>query len=98
MKTYSAIGHFKGNKNITSVVMRCANKKEFMKNLYGNSFVAYVVLTEEMVEKLSDKDGMEIYIQVKKLTTNYRVWNDVTDYIEQCLDIIKDRMKKEERQ
>lgn len=26
------------------------------------------------------------------MTSNYRVWNDVVEYIEQCYDIMEDRM------
>lgn len=96
MKAYIAIGHFKDNKNLVSVAMTANTKKDFMSNLYGNEFVPYVVLTESMVEKLhatcaADND-FGIYDQIKKLTTNYRVWNDVADYIEQCLDIIDSKI------
>ncbi|WP_289415023.1 hypothetical protein [Bacteroides acidifaciens] len=94
MKVYAAIGHFKDNKNMVCVAMTQLTKKAFMQDCYGNEFVPYVVITEPMLEKfLACADCMEIFDQVKKLTSNYRVWNDVTDYIEQCSDIISDKME-----
>lgn len=57
-----------------------------------------VVLPEtgSMVEKfraiLAADDCFGVFEQVKKLTTNYRVWNKVTDYIEQCFDFIEERL------
>lgn len=49
-----------------------------------------------MVEKfraiLAADDCFGVYEQVKKLTTNYRVWNQVTDYLEQCFDFIEERL------
>lgn len=65
-----------------------------MQDCYGNEFVPYVVITEAMLEKLlACSDCMEIFEQVKKLTSNYRMWNDLADYIEQCSDIISDKME-----
>lgn len=47
-----------------------------------------------MVQKLHEVDdgSWGIYEQVKKLTTNYHVWNVVTEYIEQCFDILEDKL------
>jgi|GEM_PF-1629304 len=83
MKIYAAIGHFKDNENIQSIVMKQNTKADFMRDCYGNAFVPFVVLTEAMIEKIINKDcsSLEIYEQVKKMTSNYRVWNIVTDYI-----------------
>jgi len=91
MRVYAAIGHFKGEKNITSIVMTQTTKKAFMTDCYGNEFVPYIVITEPMLEKLIDCE--DIFSQVKKMTSNYRVWNNVTDYIEQCIDIILEKVK-----
>lgn len=91
-----AIGHFKDSENIISVAMTANSKKDFMGDLIGYEFVQYVVLTESMIEKLrtimAADDCFGVYEQVKKLTTNYRVWNEVTDYIEQCFDFIEERL------
>lgn len=94
MKAYIAIGHFKDSENIVSIAMTANTKKDFMTDCYGNAFVPYAVLTESMVRKLHEvNDGSwGIYEQVKKLTTNYRVWNAVTEYIEQCFDILEDKL------
>lgn len=45
-----------------------------------------------MMNKIESMCGMDLYDQVKKMTTNYRRWNDVVEYIEQCYDIMEDRM------
>ncbi len=78
-------------KNITSVALKQITKKNFMCVCYGNDFISYVVITKPMLEKLIDCE--DIYAQVKKMICNYRVWNDVTDYIEQCIDIILEKVK-----
>lgn len=95
MKKYLAIGHFKGNENITSVSMETTTKKSFQSNLQGNEFVAYVIISEKKFETLKKIDpcGMELFQEVKKMTTNYRKWEDVTDYIAQCFDIMEERMQ-----
>ncbi len=85
---YAAIGHFKGSENMTCVASTNATKKAFQDDLRGNEFVAYAVLTEWMFGRLMSLKDFELYEQVKKLTSNYRKWNDLTDYIEQCSDII----------
>lgn len=95
MKVYAAIGHFKKSENITSVAMKENNRKSFEQNLRGNEFVPYVVITEKMHEKLSQCDGLELFEQVKKMTTNYRVWNDCVDYLEECFDILTNKMEQE---
>ena len=94
MKVYAAIGHIRDNKNMVCVAMTQRTKKDFMTDCYGNEFVPYVVITEAMFEKfLACAACMEIFNQVKKLTSNYRIWNDVADYIEQCSDIISDKIE-----
>ena len=52
MNVYAAIGHFKGNENITCIALMQSSKKEFMTDCYGNEFVPYVVLTEKMLNKI----------------------------------------------
>lgn len=94
-KIYAAIGHFKDSTNITSVVLDQNTKKDFMRDCYGNAFVPYVVMTETMLDKiLVCEDGMEVYEQVKKMTTNYRVWNEVTDFLTQASYLITDKVKE----
>lgn len=96
MKTYLAIGHFKDSKNMTSVAMKCCNIKNFRQNLGGNEFIPYVIISEKKMETLKSLNpySMKTFEEVKKMTTNYRVWSIVTDYIEQCLDIMEDRFNK----
>lgn len=95
MKVYAAVGHFKGCKNMKAVAMICSNKSNFVVNLRGNEFVPYIVITENMLEKFKTMNDWEIYQQVRKMTTNYRLWNDLADYLIQCLDIIEERMNME---
>lgn len=97
MKVYSAVGHFKGCENMKAVAMKCNNKSNFVSNLRGNEFVPYIIITESMLEKLKKMDEWELFQQVKKMTTNYRLWNDLADYLAQCLDIVEDYMDKERR-
>lgn len=95
MKTYAAIGHFRESKNMVSVAMKASTKKNFAANLGGNAFVPYIIITEGTLERLktADGDAMETFEIVKGLTSNYRIWNEVTDYIEQCLDILEERIQ-----
>ena len=89
MRVYAAIGHFKGSKNMTSVAMTHNTKKGFITDLHGNEFVPYIVITEKMLKKLFTCDS--VFEQVKKMTSNYRIWNDVCDYIGQCGDILEEK-------
>lgn len=74
----------------------CCDKKAFMNDCYGNEFVPYVVLTEKMLSKI--QSCTDIYEQVKKMTTNYRVWNNVADYLTECLNIIADKVENAKAQ
>lgn len=66
---------------------------------YGNEFVPYVVLTEKMLNKIQACTySMDIFNQVAKMTTNYRVWEKVTDYLVQCSDIIADKVENAKAQ
>lgn len=96
MNVYAAIGHFKDSKNINCVALTQTTKKAFMNDCYSNEFVPYVVLTEKMLSKI--QSSADIYEQVKKMTTNYRVWNDVADYLTECLDIITDKVENAKAQ
>ena len=90
---YAAIGHFKGSENTTCVASTNVTMRAFQHDLRGNEFVAYAVLTERLLDKLMSSEGFELYKQVQKLTSNYRRWDDLMDYIEQCSDIIADKMQ-----
>lgn len=92
MKKYLAIGHFKGSKNMVSVAMSNNTLKDFCNDLKGNEFVAYVVLSEKKVNYLENVSSFDLFDEVKKMTSNYRRWNDVCEYIEQCYDIMKERL------
>ena len=94
MKKYIAIGHFKGNENMVSVAMTCSSRKNFEDNLRGNEFVAWAVIGERKMEALRENldDCFGLWDEVKKLTTNYRRWNDLCDYIGQCFDIMEEKL------
>ena len=93
-KIYAAIGHWKGNKDIHCVTLTQNTKKDFMADCVGNGLVAYLVLTEDTINKLTAENisNMEIFEQVRKMTTNYRVWNIVTDFIAQAGYIITEQV------
>lgn len=98
MKTYLAIGHFSESENITSVALSCTTLVDFRHQLAGNTFIPFVVITGNKLAKLESMiksdDCFAVYDEVKKMTTNYRKWNVITDYIEQCFDILVDRYDK----
>lgn len=93
MKKYLAIGHFNDSKNMVSVAMKATSNKNFRENLNGNCFIPYVVISEKKMEILKNTDEFQLFDEVKKMTSNYRIWNDVCDYIEQCFDIMEERME-----
>jgi hypothetical protein len=64
-----------------------------MRDCYGNDFVPYVVITEQAIDKLAIcASSDEVFEMAKKMTSNHRVWNDITDYIDQCFDILMDKV------
>lgn len=92
MKKFVAVGHWDGNQNTTSVADVANTKASFAQTLKDNGFRAYAVLTEETFNKMKEMDCFEIYEAVKGLTSNYRKYNEVTDYIEQCMDIMESKI------
>ena len=70
----------------------CARKMADM----TNEFTPYVVMTEAIMEKVFNENASryEIFEQVKKMTTNYRVWGVVTDYIRNAGYLITDRIDR----
>lgn len=94
MKKYLAIGHWDNNKNITSVAMECSTIKNFKDNLSGNGFIPYVIISEKKMEVLKTADCFNLFDEVKKLTGNYRKWNEICEYIEQCFDIMEEKMAR----
>lgn len=93
-KKYIVIGHWKESKNMTCISSIGSSIKELRKDLSGNAFVPYVVITEEKFHNLKNMHSLDIYEEVKKMTTNYRVWDDVTDYILQCFDIMEEKLSR----
>ena len=58
-----------------------------------------MVITEKTFERLSKRDDeLAAWEIVKKLTSNYRVWNDVADYIEQCFDLMTEQLRNAKEQ
>ena len=92
MKKFVAVGHWDGNKNTTSVADVADTKAKFAEMLKDNGFRAYAVITETAFNKMKNMDCFEIYETVKGLTSNYRKYNEVTDYIEQCMDIMESKL------
>lgn len=88
MKKYIAIGHWSEIKDITSVACESSNMKNFRDTLGGNCFIPYVIFTEERFRNLETMSNDEIWEMIKKMTTNYRKWNDIYEYIKQCYEIM----------
>ena len=93
MKRFVAVGHWDGNKNTTCVADEANTKAGFQQMLKDNGFRAYAVLAEATFKKMQEMDCFEIYNTVKGLTTNWRKNNEVTEYIEQCGDIIEAKLE-----
>jgi hypothetical protein len=94
MKKYIAIGHFNDSENMTSVAMSTTSMKNFRENCGGNGFIPWVIISEKKMEALKNIDSFELFYEVQKLTTNYRKWNDICEYIEQCLDIMEEKLAR----
>ena len=94
MKTYIAIGYFKFNgvERTQSVAMKQKTMAAFREDLKGNEFVAYAVFTAERFQKLQSLGWMDRWYEVKKMVSNYRKWDLVDEYIEQCSDIIEEKI------
>ena len=94
MKKYIAIGTWKDDehKNLTSVAHSNNNMADFRADLGGNGFTPWVVLSEKKFEVLRNTGEMELFGEVKKLTSDYWRWNTICDYIEQCWDLMEERM------
>ena len=96
MKKYIAIGHWNESENITSVAESTYTMKHFKDDLKGNGFTAYIVLTEKRFEKLHNMIGFEVLEEIKGSMSNYRHILTVVDYIEQCYDIMEERIENVE--
>lgn len=96
VKKYIAIGTWKDDehKNLTSVAHSNMNMEHFRSDLRGNAFTPWVVLSEKKFELLRNTGEMELYYEVKKLTSDYWRWNTICQYIEECWDIMEERMAK----
>ena len=94
MKKYIAIGHFTGEENMTSVAMSNHNMNDFRADCGGNGFIPWVIITEKRMEIIKSLDSYDLFNEVKKMTTNYRKWNDITEYIDQCFDIMEEKMSR----
>ena len=94
MKKYIAIGHWKRDDNITSVASTANNLNFFKTDLKNNAFIAYMTLSEKQFNDFEKADSYNVFNVVAKRVSNYRRWNDVTDYICQCYDIMAEKIKK----
>lgn len=99
MKKYMAIGYFKfkGKDSMQCIVSGNNTKDDFMHDLRVNEFVPYAVITGPMLRKLTEEYPKEdnysdlVWEQVQKLTTNYRIWDTLTEYVLQCADIMQEK-------
>jgi hypothetical protein len=82
------------SENVTCISAFGLSIRDFRGTLSANGFVPYVVMTEERFNHLKNMDSFDIFETVKKMTTNYRVWDVVTEYIEQCADIMEEKLSR----
>lgn len=93
MKKYIAIGHWNDNKNITSVASTSRTIKDFRDLLGRNGFIPYVIFTEKRFNEIETISNWDLYETIKKMTSNYRKWNDIVEYINQCYDIMEEKIQ-----
>lgn len=93
-KKYLAIGHWGDSKNTSCVASAAYTMKDFRDDLGGNDFIPYVILSEKKLGEIEKADEMELFYIVKKLTSNYRKWNEICDYIEQCWEIMEEKLAR----
>lgn len=91
MGKYIAIGHWKASRYISSIVTTQNTMRDFREDLKRNEFIPYIVMTEKRFNEIIELDRYDIFQEVKKMTTNYRKWDIVTEYICQCCDIIQEQ-------
>lgn len=92
MKKYIAIGHWDGNDNTTSVAGDAYTMKDFRHDLIGNGFKAYAVLTEKRLAEVKDLRDYDLWRVVVKMVNNWRKADEVADYIEQCADLMEEKL------
>ena len=52
----------------------------------------YLAIKKYAEKILKNTDSFDLFDEVKKMTGNYRKWNDICDYIEQCFDIMEEKL------
>lgn len=92
MKKYIAIGHWDGNDNTTSVAGDAYTMKDFRHDLIANGFKAWAVLTEKRLVEVKDLRDFDLWDAVSKMVNNYRKIDEVAGYIEQCADLMEDKL------
>lgn len=97
MDVYIAIGYFKSKKdNITCVAYKDRSKKDFIDSLRSNEFVAYSVFSKYKMCQIEQAEGnsFDLYNLMKGVSSSYKAAGLSADYLEQCLDIIQDKIEK----
>jgi len=93
VKKYIAIGHWGKDKDATySVATTGYSLKDARRDYVNNDFVAYVIISEERLNQIKGKSYSEICDEVMKMTKNYRRWEIIVDYLNQCMDIMEDHL------
>ena len=95
MKKYIAIGNWDWSENVTCVVGMYNTLHEFREELKLNGFMSYIILTEKRFEKMDGMSGFEILEELIHSVSGRRL-NIVVDYIEQCYDIMMEKMEEAE--
>ncbi len=97
MKKYIAIGHWRESMDATiSIATTGTSLKDARHTYAANEFVPYVIISEKKFNEMKDATSIEVFEQIQKMTSNYRKWNLITDYIDQCFDIMEEKLSEVE--
>ncbi len=89
---YIGIGYWKDEKDsLVSKAFISKNLTTARRTLIENEFTAYTVLDEETFNSIKDETSTKIFEAVSAKTRNVSKWMLVTDYIDQCKDIIEEK-------
>lgn len=90
-KKYFAIGHFKKSKKITHFHgYGYSSKQQFLNELKMDSFTPYIIFTEKTYKNIRFANYQQIRDQVTRLTTNYRKYDLIAEYVNSNFGCLKD--------
>jgi len=94
LKKYIAIGYWGKKKNAHHhIVVAHDSLKAVRRDCKANDFIAQIVLTEENFRRIMGlEDNYTRLFEIKKLTSNFKIWNMLTNYLSQCSSDIDNQL------